>query len=106
VEDGLSTKTSAVSQEPDSTLVYVCANYYTPLFDAVHQFDAGCGFPSFWNHIENNVTQKLLETYGRRRTQLLCHHCGVHLGHLFQHPRTSTGTRYCISHAAILPKKT
>lgn len=80
---------------------YVCTRCGHALFGAHQQFDAGCGFPSFWLHLANGVTQKQLDTYGRSRIQLLCSHCGQHLGHLFLNKHTPTGLRYCISHTAI-----
>jgi peptide-methionine (R)-S-oxide reductase len=80
---------------------YVCARCRHALFAAHQQFDAGCGFPSFWWHLEGGITQKPLHTYGRSRIQLLCSHCGQHLGHLFPNKHTPTGLRYCISKTSI-----
>ncbi|HET7896019.1 MAG TPA: peptide-methionine (R)-S-oxide reductase, partial [Flavisolibacter sp.] len=72
-----------------------------PLFEAGKKFEAGCGFPSFWQSIDNRVQQNLLTTYGRERVQLLCHQCGQHLGHLFPSKHTPSGVRYCINGEAI-----
>jgi peptide-methionine (R)-S-oxide reductase len=80
---------------------YVCATCGTPLFEAGKKFEAGCGFPSFWKHVEERVKFNRLTTYGRERVQLLCNNCGRHLGHLFPNQLTPTGVRYCISHEAI-----
>lgn len=52
-------------------------------------------------HEGNNVKFNPLHTYGRERVQLLCNHCGQHLGHLFLNRHTPTGVRYCIGHEAI-----
>ena len=82
--------------------IYGCARCGSPLFEAAKKFDAGCGFPSFWLHIEANVKLKELDTYGRKRIQLLCKNCGLHLGHLFNHKHTPTQKRYCINASAIL----
>lgn len=71
------------------------------LFEASRQFDAGCGFPSFWDHTGNSVRLVPLYTYGRTRVQLLCAACGQHLGHLFAHKHTPTKVRYCISQQGI-----
>ncbi|MDQ3279252.1 MAG: peptide-methionine (R)-S-oxide reductase, partial [Bacteroidota bacterium] len=57
--------------------------------------------PSFWSHIEGGVQFNKLTTYQRERTQLLCWHCGLHLGHLFSNKHTPTGLRYCINGASI-----
>ena len=85
----------------NDTGIYVCAQCSSLLFKAATKFDAGCGFPSFWKHIEDNVKYHPLSTYGRNRIQLLCNQCDSHLGHLFQHDLTPTGVRYCIHAAAI-----
>ncbi|WP_114777689.1 peptide-methionine (R)-S-oxide reductase [Botryobacter ruber] len=80
---------------------YTCARCGTALFEASKKFEVGSGFPSFWAHIANNVDQKPLDTYGRNRIQLLCHTCGLHLGHLFDDARTPTHVRYCINADSI-----
>ncbi|MFB9864768.1 peptide-methionine (R)-S-oxide reductase [Rufibacter immobilis] len=80
---------------------YICSRCGTPLFGAYQKFDSKTGFPSFWSHLGDHVQQHLLSTYGRDRIQLLCHHCGLHLGHLFQDERTPTQVRYCINAESI-----
>lgn len=81
--------------------VYTCSGCGNSLFEAEKKFDAGAGFPSFWQHIGEEVEQKFLNTYGRERIQLLCSNCGQHLGHLFENKTTPTRLRYCIKHEAI-----
>ncbi|KAA3437804.1 peptide-methionine (R)-S-oxide reductase [Rufibacter hautae] len=81
--------------------VYVCSRCGNPLFSSDQKFDSKTGFPSFWAHLEENVQQQLLKTYGRDRTQLLCLQCGLHLGHLFQDKRTPSHIRYCINADSI-----
>lgn len=89
----------------EAPVIYSCADCGNSLFSAAEEFGAGCGFPSFWNHIEDNVRRQTLSTYGRTRTQLVCSQCGSHLGHLFDHARTPTKVRYCISNSAIIKKR-
>ncbi|GAA4437650.1 hypothetical protein GCM10023188_32090 [Pontibacter saemangeumensis] len=93
-------------QGTETQAIYSCAVCGNSLFSAAEEFDAGCGFPSFWAHIGENVRRQTLSTYGRTRTQLVCSQCGAHLGHLFDHPRTPTHVRYCISNSAIEGKST
>ncbi len=87
--------------ESHTTSTYNCSHCGHPLFDAGKKFEAGCGFPSFWMHIGEQVQLKPLDTYGRKRIQLLCNHCKQHLGHLFDNKHTPSGKRYCINADAI-----
>lgn len=87
----------------EATGRYICAACGAPLFSEATRFEAGCGFPSFWAHIETGVQVKKLTTYGRERDQLLCGKCGLHLGHLFTNRFTPTGVRYCINGTSIRP---
>jgi peptide-methionine (R)-S-oxide reductase len=81
--------------------VYTCSACGSILFEASTRFEVGSGFPSFWAQVGDNVQQNPLGTYGRQRTQLLCRHCGQHLGHLFEDARTPTHVRYCINADSI-----
>ncbi|WP_210465256.1 peptide-methionine (R)-S-oxide reductase [Rufibacter roseolus] len=85
--------------------IYVCSRCGNPLFSSHQKFDSKTGFPSFWGHLEQNVQKQLLDTYGRDRIQLLCHQCGLHLGHLFQDNRTPSQVRYCINSDSIQLQK-
>ncbi|WP_207434425.1 peptide-methionine (R)-S-oxide reductase [Sabulibacter ruber] len=95
----------AKNQQNQDEGVYLCSRCGTPLFSSAQKFDSKTGFPSFWGHLEQNVQQHLLDTYGRERIQLLCHQCGLHLGHLFQDERTPTHVRYCINADSIRLQK-
>jgi len=88
----------------DAEGTFVCSRCGNTLFEANKKFEAGCDFPSFWLHIADNVTLHPLNTYGRHRIQLLCNHCGQHLGHLFDNKFTPTGVRYCINENTIVFK--
>lgn len=84
---------------------YACSRCGEVLFDAAKKFDSRTGFPSFWQHVGDRVTQKQLTTYNRERIQLLCSGCGQHLGHLFPNKHTPTRVRYCINAASIAPSE-
>lgn len=87
------------STEPGT---YVCICCGAPLFDATHKFDAGCGWPSFWQPlVTENIAEAQDMTLGMRRTEVMCSRCGAHLGHVFPDGPRPTGLRYCINSVSL-----
>lgn len=86
------------------TGVYRCKGCHAKLFDSRNKFDAGCGWPSFDDIIDNGVVTERLDTsHGMRRIEVTCSNCGGHLGHVFPDgPSDTTGLRYCINSLALL----
>ncbi len=82
---------------------YRCIVCGTKLFESDAKFDAGCGWPSFDKTADKTAIDEHedLSIPGRARTEVICHECGAHLGHVFPDGPTETGLRYCINSVAI-----
>ena len=81
---------------------YVCAACANPLFSTDTQFDSGTGWPSFWQPLsKTSVLTQSDNTLGMERTEVVCAHCGSHLGHVFDDGPKPTGLRYCMNSVAM-----
>ncbi len=90
-----------VHHKADGT--YCCAACGQQLFASGTKFDSHCGWPSFWDMIEEGTVEwRPDNSYGMRRTEVTCSRCDSHLGHVFNDgPRDQTGLRYCINSVAL-----
>ena len=87
--------------EKDGTYHCKCCGEALFLSDA--KYDAGCGWPSFFQPADSLVVREAVDnTSGMSRTEVMCDKCGSHLGHVFEDgPVSATGLRYCINSASI-----
>jgi peptide-methionine (R)-S-oxide reductase len=87
--------------------VYNCAACGNELFLSNTKFDAGCGWPSFYEALDKaKVTEKMDYSHGMTRVEIMCAKCGGHLGHVFNDgPADKTGLRYCVNSLSLEFKK-
>ncbi len=85
------------------TGVYHCVVCDAPLFLSDAKYDAGCGWPSYWEPAPGaDIKQIRDDSHGMVRTEVRCGQCDAHLGHVFDDgPRDKTGLRYYINSASL-----
>jgi len=82
--------------------IYVDVVSGEPLFSSKHKFDSGTGWPSFYRPLEpDNIVERRDPGPLGVRVEVASKHARSHLGHLFEHPDTPTGLRYCLNSAAL-----
>ncbi|KAJ6028589.1 hypothetical protein N7540_004165 [Penicillium herquei] len=86
-----------------STGVYNCAGCDAPLYTANHKFKSGCGWPAYFDSIPGAVKRHVDNTFGMKRTEIVCSNCGGHLGHVFEGEgyQTPTDERHCVNSVSL-----
>ena len=80
---------------------FACAGCALPLFSSTTKFESGTGWPSFYRPLPNAVAERSDHSLLMNRTEVLCHRCGGHLGHVFPDGPRPTGLRYCMNGLAL-----
>jgi peptide-methionine (R)-S-oxide reductase len=85
---------------------FYCAGCDLPLYSSETKFDSGTGWPSFWKPLPGAIGTSEDRSYFTVRTEVHCHRCGGHLGHVFDDGPKPTGLRYCMNGGAMVFRPT
>jgi peptide-methionine (R)-S-oxide reductase len=84
--------------------VYSCRACGQELFRSEAKFDSHCGWPSFYQPVEGDAVELVVDrSMFTRRVEARCARCGSHLGHVFEgegYP-TPTDQRWCINSVSL-----
>jgi peptide-methionine (R)-S-oxide reductase len=80
---------------------FYCAGCHVPLYTSKSKFDSGCGWPAFYEGIDNNVLE--VPDADGMRVEIVCNNCGGHLGHVFKGEgfKTPTNARHCVNSVSV-----
>ena len=80
---------------------FACAGCDLPLFSSDTKFESGTGWPSFYQPLAGAVDTTTDRSFFMTRTEVNCHRCAGHLGHVFDDGPKPTGLRYCMNGVSL-----
>jgi peptide-methionine (R)-S-oxide reductase len=85
---------------------YLCAACGHTVFKSGTKYESTMpgliGWPSFSQAADNEAVElRPDDSFGMRRTEVICKNCGSHLGHLFEDPSSPNGQHYCINSVSL-----
>ena len=81
---------------------YVSVGCNEPVFRSETKYDSRTGWPSFTNPaVKENIEVRSDNSLFMQRTEVVCKHCGGHLGHVFDDGPMPNKKRYCINSCSL-----
>lgn len=82
--------------------IFLCKCCKAKLFSSKTKFNAGCGWPSFYEPISKKAISEYEDnSHFMRRIEVRCSKCNSHLGHVFDDGPKPTKLRYCINSLSL-----